>query len=316
LTLSHSSKIGLVTTTSLVIANMVGTGVFTSLGFQVAEMPSVFPLILLWFVGGVIALCGALTYGELGAALPRSGGEYHLLSTIFHPLLGFISGWVSATLGFGAPTALAAIALGKYTAAVFPNVPETHLAGLVVVAITAIHCYSIRIGSLFHDTSTLLKVVLILVFIAAAALVQDPQKISLIPAWKDIHMIASPGFAVALIYVSYAYTGWNAAVYVAGEVMQPERNLPRALFMGTGLVMVLYIALNYVFLYTVSLGDLSGVVEVGFLSAVTIFGESGGAIMALVIALLLVSTVSAMIFVGPRITMTIGEDMPLFFKWW
>ena len=306
------SKIGLVTATSLVIANMVGTGVFTSLGFQVAEIPSVFPLILLWVVGGVIALCGALTYGELGAALPRSGGEYHLLSTIFHPMIGFASGWVSATLGFGAPTALAAIALGKYTAAVFPGVNETHLAGLVVVIITIIHCYSIRIGSLFHDSSTILKVLLILVFIVAAAYIPDPQMISLLPTWNDINLVASPSFAVALIYVSYAYTGWNAAVYIVGEIKDPSRNLPRALFIGTSLVLVLYVALNYVFLYSVPMQELAGVVEVGFLSATGIFGNSGGEIMSLVIAILLISTVSAMVFVGPRISMSIGEDMPMF----
>lgn len=290
---------------------MIGTGVFTSLGFQVAELPSAFPLILLWVIGGVIALCGALTYGELGAALPRSGGEYHLLSTIFHPMLGFMSGWVSATLGFGAPTALAAIALGKYTAAVFPGVNETHLAAGVVVAITAIHCYSIRVGSLFHDTSTLLKVLLILVFIAAAFFIPYPQAISLIPDWKDISLIATPSFAVALIYVAYAYTGWNAAIYVVGEITEPARNLPKALFIGTTVVLLLYVCLNYVFLYSVPMDKLAGVVEVGFLSATSIFGDAGGSVMSIVIALLLVSTVSAMVFVGPRISMTIGEDMAL-----
>ena len=309
---SRITKIGLLTATSLVIANMVGTGVFTSLGFQVSEIPSVVPLLLLWVTGGVIALCGALSYGELGAALPRSGGEYHLLSTIYHPIIGFMSGWVSATLGFGAPTALAAIALGKYTAAVFPVINETHLAGGVVVVITAIHSYSIRTGSLFQISSTLLKVLLILIFMAAAYFIPEAQDISLIPKTEEIKLVASPSFAVALIYVSYAYTGWNAAVYIAGEIKDPSKNLPRALFVGTLLVLLLYVGLNYVFLYSVPMMELADVVEVGFLSATRIFGQAGGEMMSMVISLLLVSTISAMVFVGPRISMTIGEDMPLF----
>ena len=293
------------------IAKIVGNGVFTSIVFQVAEMPSTLPLILLWVVGGVIALCGALSYGELGAALPRSGGEYHLLSTIYHPMLGFMSGWVSATLGFGAPTALAAIALGKYSAAVFPAINESHMAGGTVVAITAIHAYSIRVGSLFQVSSTALKVLLILVFVAAAFFIPEPQDISLIPNSEDLKLVIGPSFAVALIYVSYAYTGWNAAVYIAGEVSNPSKNLPRSLFVGTLIVLLLYVSLNYVFLYSVPMEELAGVVEVGFLSATKIFGYTGGELMSVVIALLLVSTVSAMVFVGPRISMTMGEDMPL-----
>lgn len=291
---------------------MIGTGVFTSLGFQVAEMPSVFALLLLWVVGGVIALCGALTYGELGAALPRSGGEYHLLSQIYHPLLGYMSGWVSATLGFAAPTALAAIALGKYTQAVFPEVHGTHLAGGVVVVITMVHCYSVRIGSLFQNSSTLIKVVLIVLFIGAGMLMANSQPIIVLPSWSDIGLITSPSFAVSLIYVSYAYTGWNASIYIVGEIKNPHKNLPRSLFMGTMIVLILYVLLNFVFLYSVPMQQLAGVVEVGFLSATQIFGGSGGAFMSMVIALLLVSTVSAMVFVGPRISMTMGEDMPIF----
>ncbi len=308
---SGITKIGLITATSLVIANMVGTGIFTSLGFQVAELPVVFPLIFLWVVGGIIALCGALTYGELGAALPRSGGEYHLLSKIYHPIIGFISGWVSATLGFAAPTALAAIALGKYTEVVFPSVDGTHLAAMVVVVISIIHSYSVRLGSLFQNTSTFLKVLLILIFMVAAVFIPAPQSISVLPKWSDIQLIVSPSFAVSLIYVSYAYTGWNAAVYIAGEIKDPGKNLPRSLFTGAAIVLLLYVLLNYVFLYTVPMADLAGKVEIGFMSAINIFGTTGGKLMSMLIALLLVSTVSAMVFVGPRISMIMGEDMPV-----
>ncbi len=290
---------------------MVGTGVFTSLGFQVTELPSVFPLMFLWIVGGVVSLCGALTYGELGAALPRSGGEYHLLSKIYHPTIGFMSGWVSATLGFAAPVALAALALGKYTEAVFPSVVDKHLAAMVVVVITIVHAYSVRIGSLLQDISTFIKVLLILVFIGAAVFIPVPQSISLLPKWSDLQLITSPSFAVALIYVSYAYTGWNSAIYIVGEIKNPSKNLPKSLFMGTATVLLLYVLLNYVFLYTVPMNELAGKIEIGFLSATHIFGASGGGVLSLCIALLLVSTVSAMVFVGPRISMTMGEDWKL-----
>lgn len=305
------TKIGLTTAVSLVVANMIGTGVFTSLGFQVAVLPNVFALLLLWVVGGIIALCGALSYGELGAALPRSGGEYHLLSKIYHPMLGYLSGWVSATLGFAAPTALAAIALGKYTQAVFPQVPDHHLAALVVVIITAVHAYSVRLGSWFQDISTSVKVILILLFIGAAFFARHHEVITVLPNLADLGLITSSSFAVSLIYVSYAYTGWNATIYIVGEIKNPSLNLPRSLFAGTLLVLLLYVLLNFVFLYTVPMTQLAGKVEVGFLSATAIFGLRGGEIMSLVIAVLLISTVSAMVFVGPRISMTMGEDMPV-----
>ena len=305
------TKIGLTTAISLVVANMIGTGVFTSLGFQVPDLPNVFALLLLWVVGGVIALCGALSYGELGAALPRSGGEYHLLSKIYHPMLGYLSGWVSATLGFAAPTALAAIALGKYTSAVFPQVPDNHLAAVVVVLITAIHASSVKLGSRFQDISTSIKVLLILFFIGAAFFARQHEVISVLPSFSDLGLVTSSGFAVSLIYVSYAYTGWNATIYIVGEIKDPSRNLPRSLFAGTLLVLLLYVLLNFVFLYTVPITELAGKVEVGFVSATAIFGTQGGEIMALIIAILLISTVSAMVFVGPRISMTMGEDMPV-----
>src|SRR4029077_10834789 len=115
-------KISVITATNLVIANMIGTGVFTSLGFQVAAINSDFALIGLWVVGGVAALCGALCYAELATALPRSGGEYNYLSRIYHPALGFLAGWISAVVGFPAPIALAALAFGKYVQVFTPGV--------------------------------------------------------------------------------------------------------------------------------------------------------------------------------------------------
>jgi len=304
-------KIGVWTATFMVIANMIGTGVFTSLGFQVADIPSAFPVVLLWVLGGVAALCGALVYGELGTALPRSGGEYHLLSRIMHPVPGFLSGWVSATVGFAAPTALAAIAFSTYLSTAVEGVPVVHTAAALVVFFTVLHCVSIWWGTRFTNVLTVLKVVLLVVLIGSAYRVATPQDISPFPRPGDWGLVASPAFAVSLIYVAFAYTGWNAAIYIVGEMENPPRDLPRALFIGTALVLVLYAFVNYGFMYTVPFDELAGQIEVGYLSSSKIYGTVGGSFMALTIALILTSTVSVMIYVGPRIIQVMGEDVPL-----
>jgi APA family basic amino acid/polyamine antiporter len=305
-----NGSLGVPTATAVVIAAMVGSGVFTTLGFQVAEIRSTFAVMMVWLVGGVIALCGALTYGELGAALPRSGGEYHLLRRVYTPVLGFLSGWVSATVGFAGPAALAAMALASYTATFIPGIAENHLAAGVVLGFSLIHASSLQVGTTFQNLLTVLKVCLILVFVGTAFTVDQVPGITLWPQMGDVGLITGPAFAVALIFVSYAYTGWNAAIYVAGEIKQPSRTLPRSLLLGTLAVTALYVLLNYVFLRTVPMDELAGQIEVGFLAGVQIFGEAGGQTTAAIIAGLLASTVSAYIFLGPRILMVMGEDMP------
>ena len=306
----RNGSLGVPTATAVVIAAMVGSGVFTTLGFQVAEIRSTFAIMMVWLVGGVIALCGALTYGELGAALPRSGGEYHLLRRVYTPALGFLSGWVSATVGFAGPSALAAMALASYTATFIPGIPENHLAAGVVLGFSLIHASSLQAGTTFQNLLTVLKVCLILGFVGAAFTVDQVQEITLWPQAGDVGLITGPAFAIGLIFVSYAYTGWNAAIYVAGEIKQPSRTLPRSLLLGTLAVTALYALLNYVFLRTVPMDELAGQIEVGFLAGVHIFGEAGGQVTAAIIAGLLASTVSAYVFLGPRILMVMGEDMP------
>ena len=306
----RNGSLGVPTATAVVIAAMVGSGVFTTLGFQVAEIRSTFAIMMVWLVGGVIALCGAFTYAELGAALPRSGGEYHLLRRVYTPALGFLSGWVSATVGFAGPSALAAMALASYTATFIPGIPENHLAAGVVLGFSLIHASSLQVGTTFQNLLTVLKVCLILGFVGAAFTVDQVQGITLWPQAGDVGLITGPAFAIALIFVSYAYTGWNAAIYVAGEIKQPSRTLPRSLLLGTLAVTALYVLLNYVFLRTVPMDELAGQVEVGFLAGVHIFGEAGGQVTAGIIAGLLASTVSAYVFLGPRILMVMGEDMP------
>ena len=305
-------RISAFTAACIVVANMVGTGVFTSLGFQVAAFHSTFALMALWVIGGAGSLCGALSYGELGAALPRSGGEYNYLSIIYHPAVGFLSGWVSLTVGFAAPVAAAAMALSAYLSQVAPVPHPTLVAAGVVCVISAVHAFGVKAGARFQVAFTTLKVLLIVGLSLCGFFMARPQDLSLMPVAADWAFLFSAPFAISLVFVSYAYSGWNAAAYVAGEMRDPRRDLPRALFAGTAVVMVLYVAVNYVFLRAAPMEELSGQVEVGSIAAAHIFGPLGGRIMSGLISLGLVSTISAMTWAGPRVAQVMGEDIPLF----
>jgi APA family basic amino acid/polyamine antiporter len=273
---------------------------------------------MLWVIGGFLALFGALSYGELASAMPHSGGEYYYLSRVYHPAVGFLAGWVSLIVGFSAPIALAAIAFGSYLNGVFPNVPVVHSAAAIVLLITLVHSFNIKTGSAFQVVFTTIKILLIIVFIIAGFLVANPQSISLAPKAGDFSLITGNFFAISLIFVTYAYSGWNAATYIASEIEAPSKNVPRALFIGTVVVMVLYALINYIFMYTTPMsefveqlpdGSFTGRVEVGLISARHIFGSTGGDIMGLVIATLLISTISAMVFVGPRVIQSMAKDL-------
>ncbi len=301
-------SISLLTATCIVIANMVGTGIFTSLGFQVGPLPSGFTILFLWLIGGVCAFCGAVSYAELAAALPRSGGEYHFLSRVYHPAVGFLSGWLSVTVGFAAPIALAAMAFAKYFASLAPSASPVALSIGIVTLATLVHLRSIVLGGRFQTVATLFKVALIVVFIGAGLFSGHVEPLSFLPKAGDGTLITSAPFAVSLVYVMYAYSGWNASTYIVGEVKDPSRNVPLSVAVGTGLVAVLYLALNAVFLHVAPLDQLKGQIDVGHVAANYIFGPSGGRIMAGLICIGLVSSISAMTWVGPRVTMAMGED--------
>ncbi len=303
---SARSGLSIGTAGMFVVANMIGTGVFTSLGFQVAAVPSAFPALLLWAVGGLVALCGALVYAELGAALPRSGGEYALLRRTFHPAVGFAAGCLSSTMGFAAPTALAAMAMATYLEPVFPGLPGTHFAAGAVLLFTAVHSFPVGFGSGMNNVLTAIKILLVVAF-CGMGIPASGGGSDVLPRPGDFGLLLSPGFAVSLVYVSYAYTGWNAAVYIVGDLRRPER-LARALVGGTLLVTVLYLLVNLVILRAVPLGELAGRVEVGYLAADRILGSTAGRVMSGVLALVLASTVSAMVFLGPRVVRAMGED--------
>lgn len=290
---------------------MIGAGVFTSLGFQVADLRSDLSILLVWGIGGLVALCGAASYAELGAALPRSGGEYHLLGRTWHPLAGFLAGWLSMTVGFAAPVALSCAAFGAYVGeALLGGGRSAQLlcASGLLLALTAVHLIDLRVSSRFQAAATGLKAALILALIGAAAAGGDAGRLELTVEPRE--WVSAP-FAVALFFVSYSYSGWNAAVYVAGEMSNPQRDLPRALLLGTGAVTLLYVLLNAAFLASAPREALSGQIEVGLVAARHLFGEEGGRLVGLLIAAGLVSTVSAMLWAGPRVAQMMGEDWAL-----
>ena len=303
--------IGFVTACSIVIANIISTGIFTSLGFQLPEIHSGFALLMLWVVGGIAALCGALCYGELSAALPRSGGEYHFLSQIYHPALGFMAGFISATVGFAAPIALAAMAFGKYMHGVLGFGSPVILSFAVVWLVAIFHLKNLQVGSAFQNLWTIVKLLLIGTLITAGFFVEPKQEITFLPQPGDTMSIFSGAFAVALVYVMYSYSGWNASSYIIGEVKKPEKNVPRSLLAGTLVVVAAYILVNAIFLATTPQEEMRGQLEVGLVAGKHIFGANGGRVAGAVICLGLISAISSMTWIGPRVSMSMGED-----HWW
>ena len=251
--------------------------------------------------------------------LPKIGRGYNFLTHIYHPAAGFVSGWVSATIGFAGPTALAAMTFAAYATSTFdagdvPGLQKGLAVGLIVVLALA-HATNHRTSGATQLVFTVVKVAVIVVFCAAAlAFGETGQGVRYLPHAGDSEVIASGAFAVALIYVSYAYTGWNAATYLSSELEEPQRMLPRILTTGTLVVMLLYLALNFTFLETAPIDAMRGQVEVGYIAARAAFGEWGGRLTGIVLAGLLISTVSAMTLAGPRVLQVIGEDFPAF-RW-
>ena len=301
--------IGWKTATAIVIANMIGTGIFTSLGFQLVSTTNTWSIILLWVLGAIMALCGALSYAELGTHFSRSGGEYHFLSEIYHPLIGYLSGWVSLTIGFSAPVALAAMALGEYTGS-YLGLSPTLLATTVAILVTVFHSFSLNTSSKVQNTTTAIKILLILGFIVAGFMITPASSAF---DWSNTWQLEllMPAYAISFVYVTFSYSGWNAASYIVDEIKDVQRNLPRALLAGTLIVTGLYLLLNLVFLRQGSIEALSGQLEVGQIVAINMFGDFGGRMISLAIGLMLISSISAMVWIGPRVTQVMAEDHKL-----
>jgi APA family basic amino acid/polyamine antiporter len=308
--------------TNIVVADMIGAGIFTTSGLLLMELGSPLLMLALWFGGGVLALSGALCYGALGAAMPRAGGEYAYLSQQFHPLPGFLTGWVSLFAGFSAPLAASSLGFSEYLASAFPVLGlgpnavllKKAIAVGVIVALASVHLRGLVLGSRVQNYLTVGKVVLIVAFIAAAFLLGQGDT-DHFHTRTAIDAPAASWRAVGLsfIWVMFAYSGWNAAGYIGSEINEPRRNLPLSLILGTGIVMVLYLSLNAVFVYAVSPAEMEGVIAVGGLAASRLFGPAAERLISLMVAFALLSAISALIIIGPRVYYAMAKD-GYFFK--
>lgn len=299
-------KITTLTGIAIVVANMIGTGAFTSLGFQLKDLNNPSVVLTLWVLGGILALSGAFSYAEVGTVISKSGGEYAFLSKIYNPLIGYLSGWISLTVGFAAPIALAAIAFSEYFP--FGNFNVKWMSIALVAVITLIHTRSLKLSAEFQNISTLLKVILIVIIISIGLVLPEHSGNEIVSSKGYFTELTSTAFAIALIYVSYSYSGWNAAAYITEEFENPLKSLPKALIGGTILVTVLYTLLQYVFLKHVPVENLAGQLNVGTIATQQMLGEKVGNFFGLAISLLLISGISAMVWVGPRVTSSIAKE--------
>jgi len=289
---------------------MIGTGVFTSVGFQLNSVQNTWTILILWVIGGLLGLFGAFAYAELGTHFKESGGDYIYLTRVFHPLLGYLSAWAGLTVGFSAPVALAAMAFTKYLAP-FGLQDNIWLAIAVIIIIGLMHSFTIRHSSRFQNATTIIKVLFIVCLIIFGFTLPGNvnNAINFTDSWKNEIFI--PGFAVSMVYVSFAYIGWNAAAYVADEIDYPGRNLPRALIGSTLFVSVVYVLFQLVLLKNATITELQGKEEVTFISFSHLLGSTGGKWVSIFIAIQLIATVSSYLWVGPRVTWAMAKENKL-----
>ena len=310
-------KLGLFSTTNLVVGDMVGAGIFTTSGLLLAELGNPLLMLGLWLVGGMLALCGALCYGELGAAMPKAGGEYVFLGELFHPVLGFLTGWVSLFAGFSAPLALSSMGCSEYLTSAFPALAgsgdptllKKALAISLIGILTAIHLRGIEKGARVQNYLTVGKVVLILVLISTGFAMGRGEMGNLV----QVQAVTQDGadwrvMGLSLMWIMFAFSGWNASAYIGSEVRNPGRNLPRSLFLGTGIVLLLYLGLNVFFVYAVPPDEAAGVIAIGGLAAEWTFGPTVEAVFSGLIAFALLSSISALIILGPRVYYAMARD--------
>ena len=321
-------KLGLFPLTNIVIANMIGGGIFLTSGFLMRDLHHPAVMLALWLFGGLVALCGALSYGELGAAFPHAGGEYAFLSRLYHPLLGFLSGWVSFFVGFSAPIAFAARGFSRYLTQALPGllhpgivrggaeaqIMEKAYAILLIAAFTFLHTRGLKTGARVQNGLTGLKILLIVGLVGAGfAFGRGSLSHFAAAAPFRFDFAGLKTMGLSLMWIMFSYSGWNASAYVGSEVRDPSRNLPRSLLLGTAVVMVLYVALNLFYVYGIPPAQMEGVEAVAGLAAANLFGRSAGTVLSLVISFAFFSSLSAYLILGPRVYYSMARD-GIFFK--
>lgn len=321
-------KLGLFPVTNIVIANMIGAGIFTTSGLLMAGLKNPLLMMGLWIAGGVIALCGALSYGELGAAMPRAGGEYVFLSRLYHPVLGFLSGWVSFFVGFSAPIAASAIGFSEYLTRAFPALVHPGIlpgtiesvvlkkgyAILVIVLFTAIHIRGIVFGARVQNFLSLLKVGLIMGLVMFGFLLGTGNFNHLFQGSSfTLDFSGLKTIGLSLMWIMFAYSGWNASAYIGSEVKDPRKNMPRSLLLGTGAVILVYFFINLFYLYAIPPAKMGGVISIAGLAAGNSFGNTIENLISVLVGFALFSSLSAFVILGPRVYYSMAVD-GYFFK--
>ncbi|MEM8733647.1 MAG: amino acid permease [Planctomycetota bacterium] len=313
---NDTSGIGLTTLTCLVVANMVGAGVFTSSGFSIGTLGNPGRVLFAWVVCGVWALCGAVAYGALIKRIPQSGGEYLFLSRLVHPSAGFLAGWISVIAGFTAPIAAAALGAAIY---LMPGREQgsptmTLVAIALIVIATACHVARLSLGTRVQNLIVFAKLVLILVTIVWAFFFtsSDDWAGSALPDQDDSWIPGDMGawiiFVGSMSWIALSYTGFNAAVYVAGESKQARRNVPLAMLLGTGIVTAIYLLLNFVYVFAPAPDSIAFQADVATIAAAAVGGDSLQWLVRVTVVLSMSSSVFAMLLAGPRVYQKMAQD--------
>ncbi len=310
---NEEKPLGLLSATTIVAASMIGAGVYTTSGFTLGDLNDPAWVIAAWIVGGVIAICGAICYGALASEFTASGGEYLFLSRVVHPVAGLMAGWVSLLAGFTGAIAFAATTFAEYLLPGAESFQAKMFAvGLIAFAAT-VHSNGVRPGARIQNIAVVLKVFYIGAFISVAMFCDWPRdeaaelisRANAAPASAIEYALA---FATSLMWISLSYSGFNAAVYVAGEVEDPKRNVPRALLLGTVGVTVIYVLLNTVFVYAPPSVDIKFSPQVAAVAAKAVGGEVFERFVRIVILFGLFTSVSALVMTGPRVYAKMAED--------
>lgn len=325
-------QLGFVSATALVVSNMVGMGIFTTTGIMAGDLGSAKLILAVWLAGALFALAGALSYSELGINFPSSGGEYVYLTRAFGPAWGFMTGWVSFFAGFSAPIAAAALAFSNYLGYFYPALKQGHaryvigsgpfsihlggeqtVACLLIAGFSILNCLGVRRTARVQNALTGAKLVVLIGFITLGFMSGSGNWRNFsVPAVRTAHTTLPAQFVISLLWVMVAYSGWNAATYVAEELKHPERTLPTALAAGTAIVTALFIGLNLIFIYSTPLESMKGVLAIGSLAASNLFGPQVAGTFSALMALSLMATVNAEVTIGPRVYYAMAKNKAFF----
>jgi APA family basic amino acid/polyamine antiporter len=312
-TLNNPKKLLLFTGVGLVIANMIGAGVFLSTGFMAQDLGPM-TIMLAWVVGAVLALAGTLTYAGVIEVLPKSGGEYRFLSDLLHPWVGYVAGWASLLVGFAGPIAVDAIAAGCFLQTIFPAVQPKLVGVFVILALTLLHAFDLSLSKWTQNWLVSIKILLVITFVVLGLSAGSHS----MPDWSP--PVISEGFPFApfmasLFYIAFAFSGWNAAVYAVEEFEKPKRDVPRAMFIGCLVVALLYLLVNWIFVANINPEKASIVFSydtekftLGHVLMSDLIGDVGGKIMSGFLVVAFLSATSAMVFAGPRVYAAMAKD--------